>query len=179
MAILDSPHPTEHPLVTTFKGDIFFAPVVNHLLGKTTGDSIAERRKAMHRAEGFMVEDNKLWRACIECSHCKGFGPAKLNALLQPIRRVKPFDLTAGDYVSLPTGKGGFKTLDYATPRAFMSDGGSHFKNGTVNEFCNDNNIQHIITPAYAPWTPLEDLEIAEAEECMMDDTVLESPSGT
>jgi transposase InsO family protein len=244
MSILDSPHPTEHPLITTFKGDMFFAPVVNHLLGKTAGDSIAERRKAMHRAEGFMLEDNKLWRvssktrdrvprtecipatrgfqlaldthkanghfsadilklhlrdryfwpgldtdcrqACIECSHCKGFGPAKLNALLQLIRRVRPFDLMAGDYVSLPTGKGGFKTLgvyidtcsnfvwvskiksagtrlttreslqriclDYATPRAFMSDGGSHFKNGTVDEFCDNNNIQHIVTPAYAPW---------------------------
>src|SRR5882762_724181 len=40
MSILDSPHPTEHPLITTFKGDMFFAPVVNHLLGKTAGDSI-------------------------------------------------------------------------------------------------------------------------------------------
>jgi len=130
--------------------------------------------------------DTDCRQACIECSHCKGFGPAKLNALLQLIRRVRPFDLTAGDYVSLPTGKGGFKTLgvyidtcsnfvwvskiksagtrlttreslqriclDYATPRAFMSDGGSHFKNGTVDEFCDNNNIQHIVTPAYAPW---------------------------
>src|SRR6202044_3829613 len=54
MAILDSPNPTEHPLLTTFKGDIFFTPMLNHLLGKSTGNSIAEWRKAMHRAEGFM-----------------------------------------------------------------------------------------------------------------------------
>jgi hypothetical protein len=33
-----------------------------------------------------------------------------------------------------------------------MTDGGSHFKNSTVDEFCDDNNIQHIVTPAYAPW---------------------------
>jgi hypothetical protein len=160
MAVLDSPHPTEHPLIIKFKGDIFFTPIVKHLLGKSTGDSIMERRKAMHRAEGFMLEDNKLWRvssktrdrvprtecipttlgfqlaldthkanghfstdilklhlrdhyfwpgldtdcrqACIECSHCKGFGPAKLNALLQPIRRVQPFDLTGGLYCAPP-----------------------------------------------------------------------------
>jgi transposase InsO family protein len=109
-----------------------------------------------------------------------------MNALLQPIRRVRPFDLTAGDYTSLPPGKGGYKTLgvyidtcsnfiwatkvkaagtakttlnslqriclDYATPQAFMSDGGSHFKNADVDTFCEDNDIQHITTPAYAPW---------------------------
>jgi transposase InsO family protein len=109
-----------------------------------------------------------------------------MNALLQPIRRVRPFDLAASDYVSLPIGKGGFKTLgvyvdtcsnfiwvtkvkaagtakttrtslrriclDYATPRALMTDGGSHFKNDEVEAFCDDNGIQHITTPAYAPW---------------------------
>ena len=130
--------------------------------------------------------DTDYRQACIECPQCKGFGPAKLNALLQPIRRVRPFDLTAGDYMSLPKGKGGFKTLgvyidtcsnfiwvskikmagtrfttldslkriclDYATPRAFMTDGGSHFKNGVVDKFCTDNNVQHIVMPAYAPW---------------------------
>src|SRR5882762_8086636 len=169
MAISDSPNPSEHLLETKFKGDIFFAPIVKHLLGRSTGDSAMEWRKAMHRAEGFLLEGNKLWRvssktgdrvprtecipttagfqlaldahkanihfsadilklhlhdwcfwpsldtdcrqACIECPHCKSFGPAKLNALLQPIRQVKPFDLTAGDYVSLPARKGGFKAL--------------------------------------------------------------------
>ena len=244
MSVLEVPSLSEHPLEAKFKGDIFFTPIVRHLLGKSVGDSISERRRAMHRAGGFMIEGDKLWRvstrprdrvpraecrpavdgfklaldvhqsnghfsadalklhlrdryfwpgldtdcrqACIECPQCKGFGPAKLNALLQPIRRVRPFDLTAGDYVSLPKGKGGFKTLgvyidtcsnfvwvsriksagtssttldslrriclDYATPRAFMTDGGSHFKNGAVDDFCTDNEIQHIVTPAYAPW---------------------------
>jgi len=33
-----------------------------------------------------------------------------------------------------------------------MTDGSSHFKNGTIDEFCDDNGIKHIITPAYAPW---------------------------
>ena len=130
--------------------------------------------------------DTDCHQACIECPQCKSFGPAKLNVLLQPIRQVCPFDLTAGDYMSLPKGKGGFKTLgmyidtcsnfvwvskiktagmrfttldslrqiclDYTTPRAFMTDGGSHFKNSAVDEFCTDNNVQHIVTPAYAPW---------------------------
>jgi transposase InsO family protein len=33
-----------------------------------------------------------------------------------------------------------------------MSDGGSHFKNQQVSSFCEENNIKHIITAAYAPW---------------------------
>lgn len=31
-------------------------------------------------------------------------------------------------------------------------DGGSHFKNNAVAEFCVNNNVQQIVTPAYAPW---------------------------
>jgi transposase InsO family protein len=244
MSITDSPSAPTHPLESRFEGDIFFMPIIRHLLGKSTGDSISERRRAMHRAEGFIIEDNKLWRvstkasdrvartecqpttagfqlaldthernghfsadltklnlrdryfwpgldtdcrqACLECSHCKNFGSTVMNALLQPVRRVRPFDLAAGDYTSLPPGRGGYKTLgvyidtcsnfvwatkvkgagtaktthsslqriclDYATPRAFMTDGGSHFKNTTVDTFCDENGIQHIVTAAYAPW---------------------------
>jgi len=33
------------------------------------------------------------------------------NSALQPIRRTKPFQLIAGDYLSLPVGKGGYKTV--------------------------------------------------------------------
>ena len=34
-----------------------------------------------------------------------------MSALIQPIRHVQPFELVPGNYISLPTGKGGFKTL--------------------------------------------------------------------
>lgn len=243
MQVLDSPGAPRHPLEVTFEGDVFFTPVIRHLLGKTAGDTIPERKQAIRRAEGFMIEDNKLWRvssksnehvartecqpaklgfqlaldmhranghfsadlvklhlrdryfwpgmdtdckmACLECPQCKNFGPANMTSLLQPIRRVRPFQLTAGDYVSLPEGIGNFHTLgvyvdmysnfvwvskikshatskntvtslqriclDYATPQAFMTDGGSHFK-GEVVDFCDENGIKHIVTPAYAPW---------------------------
>lgn len=165
----ESPNTPTHPLEAEFRSDIFFMPIIRHLLGKTAGAVISERRHAMHRAEGFNIENGRLWRvsskpsdrvaktwcrptkdgfqlalkahkhnghfqadllklklrdrhfwpglnvdcrqACIECSHCKNFGPPALNALLQLMSRAKPFDFIAGDYVSLPAGKGGFKTL--------------------------------------------------------------------
>lgn len=74
--IQNNVHPTGHLLEATFKGDVFFTPIMKNLLGKTAGDSITERRKAMHRAEGFMFEDNKLW--CVR-SKARGRVPKKLH----------------------------------------------------------------------------------------------------
>ncbi|KIJ22814.1 hypothetical protein M422DRAFT_141881, partial [Sphaerobolus stellatus SS14] len=34
-----------------------------------------------------------------------------------------------------------------------MADGGTHFRNEEVTQFCEENSIEHITTPAYAPWT--------------------------
>jgi transposase InsO family protein len=236
--------PLLHPLETEFAGDIFFEPIVRHLLGHDAGSTHSERRKASHRAAGFTIIDDKLWKisskasdrvaktecipttqgfnralethmangcfgpehvqlhlrdryfwpgmltdckqAQLECPKCKSFGAATRNSALQPIRRTQPFSLVAGDYLSLPNGKGGFKTVglyidtysgfvwatklktagtskstilslkrifyDYAVPKTFMSDGGSHFNNNEVDQFCTKERVQHIVTPAYAPW---------------------------
>ena len=236
--------PNIHPLEKCFADDIFFEPIVKHLLGHDAGSTPAARRKATHQASGFTILDDKLWkvsskandrvaktecipatlgfsyaleahmsngcfgpehvqlhlrdhyfwpgmltdcrRAILECPKCKSFGAATRNSALQPIRRTRPFALVAGDYLSLPVGKGGFKTVglyidtysnfvwgsklktsgsakttvaslkhifhEYAVPKSFMSDGGSHFKNNEVDQLCRNERVQHIITPAYAPW---------------------------
>ena len=47
----------------------------------------------------------------LECGQCKNFGPKHLNSLLQPITRRYPLEMIAGDYLSLPNGKGGFHTV--------------------------------------------------------------------
>ncbi|QRW13257.1 Retrovirus-related Pol polyprotein from transposon opus [Ceratobasidium sp. AG-Ba] len=49
--------------------------------------------------------------AVTTCARCKNFGPRLLSALLRPITRSRPFDLLVGDYVALPEGHGGFKTV--------------------------------------------------------------------
>ncbi|KAF8231215.1 hypothetical protein L208DRAFT_1278177, partial [Tricholoma matsutake] len=51
-----------HPLETHFKDDSFFQPIMQYLLGHTTSTTISERRRMVHRAEGFMIKDGKLWR---------------------------------------------------------------------------------------------------------------------
>jgi len=236
--------PHTHPLETQFAGDLFFEPIVKHLLGHNAGSTPAARRKATHQATGFTIIDDTLWKvsskasdrvaktrcipttqgfakalethisngcfgpehiqlhlrdryfwpgmltdcrqAQLECPKCKSFGAATRNSALQPIRRTQPFALIAGDYLSLPPGKGGFKTvglyidtysnfvwgtklkttgsgkstigslnrifLEYAVPKSFMSDGGSHFKNNEVDTFCKEEGVKHIVTAAYAPW---------------------------
>ena len=60
MSVLDMPDTLEHLLETKFKGDVFFAPIIRHLLGKSTGDSIPEHQHTIHQAEGFMIENDKL-----------------------------------------------------------------------------------------------------------------------
>ncbi|KAJ6536312.1 hypothetical protein B0H19DRAFT_857304, partial [Mycena capillaripes] len=50
-----------HPLQIQFADDIFFAPIVEYLLGHTAGTTISERKKAAHRAAGFMIDEGKLW----------------------------------------------------------------------------------------------------------------------
>jgi hypothetical protein len=42
---------------------------------------------------------------------CKLFGAPTRNSPVQPIKCNQPFALVAGDYLSLPVGKGGFKTV--------------------------------------------------------------------
>ena len=40
----------------------------------------------------------------------------------------------------------------YVPPETFMTDGGSHFKNKEVKDFCESKSIKHHVTPAYSPW---------------------------
>ncbi|KAG9123419.1 hypothetical protein FRC07_014963 [Ceratobasidium sp. 392] len=162
-------------LLDRFKEDEFFSDILMHLLFEANDDSPSDketerdRKRRAHRAEGYMVENGKLWlvggkharagtkveciphnegfelahsvhragghfgrdmtvlalqqeyhwprmrfhatEAVTTCPRCKNFGPRLLSALLRPITRAKPFDLIVGDYVSLPEGHGGFKTV--------------------------------------------------------------------
>lgn len=49
--------------------------------------------------------------AVSSCARCRNFGPKLMNALLAPITRARPFDLLCADYLSLPVGTGGYKTV--------------------------------------------------------------------
>jgi RNase H-like domain found in reverse transcriptase/Integrase zinc binding domain/Reverse transcriptase (RNA-dependent DNA polymerase) len=162
--------PLPYKLEDHFKGDIFFEPIILHLLGRNAGSTIPERHKAMHQAQGFEIKNGKLWcfsskasdqvsrtecipkteafhlalsihhsfghfknidslklhiheqyfwpsmdndcrQVVLECPECKNFGPSFHNALLQHIRHSRPFALVCGDYLSLPTGHGGYKQI--------------------------------------------------------------------
>jgi len=99
--------------------------------------------------------------------------------------RWHPFELLVGDYLSMPTGKGGYHTLGlyldtfsqhlwvmkfkmegtaktmvdslstifnaYTAMEAFMSDGGKHFDNTMVKEFCAKWSCTHHVVAAYSP----------------------------
>src|SRR6202050_2128733 len=62
LLVTDSPDTPIHQLEQLFQGDIFFMPIICHLLGKYVGDSLADRKRAMHRSEGFLIDNDKLWQ---------------------------------------------------------------------------------------------------------------------
>ncbi|KAJ7479603.1 hypothetical protein FB451DRAFT_1031668, partial [Mycena latifolia] len=45
-----------------FKGDAFFEPIVECLLGDSTGNTIAETRHTIRRSKDYMVDDDRLWK---------------------------------------------------------------------------------------------------------------------
>lgn len=55
--------------------------------------------------------DESIISAIVECPKCKNFGGMNLHALMNPITRRHPFELLVGDYLSLPVGKGKWKTV--------------------------------------------------------------------
>jgi len=55
--------------------------------------------------------DASITAAILECGRCKNFGSMHVHALLAPITRRRPFELLVGDYLSMPTGKGGFTKI--------------------------------------------------------------------
>jgi hypothetical protein len=56
--------------------------------------------------------DQSIIKAIADCARCKNFGGMHLHSLLQPIMRHHPFELLVGDYLSLPTGKGGYHMVE-------------------------------------------------------------------
>jgi hypothetical protein len=43
-------------------------------------------------------------------------------------------------------------TKAFIPPETLMTDGGTHFDNNMVWEFCNANQCKHHVTPTYSPW---------------------------
>ena len=55
--------------------------------------------------------NNSIIKGITNCGVCKNFRGTYLHALLNPITRRHPLELLVGDYLSLPTGKGGYHTV--------------------------------------------------------------------
>ncbi|TEB28851.1 hypothetical protein FA13DRAFT_1632806, partial [Coprinellus micaceus] len=49
-------------LLARFEGEPMFVEVIRALTELDVGESEKERKKARHRAEGYMIDDGKLWR---------------------------------------------------------------------------------------------------------------------
>jgi hypothetical protein len=89
--------------------------------------------------------DQSIVKAVLECARCKNFGSTHLHSLLQPITRRHPFELLVGDYLSLPTGRGGFHTVglyldtfsQHVWGDMFKTAGSAKTTNKSIDNVCN------------------------------------------
>ena len=82
----------------------------------------------------------------MECTQCKGFSIRHINALLSPITSRYPFELLAGDYLTLPKGFGGKKNISlyidvhswYIWVQSFNHDGTGTSTVQTLQHICDE-----------------------------------------
>ena len=55
--------------------------------------------------------DRCIVKGIRDCGQCKGFGTPHIYSLLEPITCRHPFELVVSDYLSMPTGVGGYHTI--------------------------------------------------------------------
>lgn len=55
--------------------------------------------------------DGCIISVILDCARCKNFRGTHLHSLLNPVMRCHPFELLVGDYLSMPTRKGGFNNV--------------------------------------------------------------------
>jgi len=68
--------------------------------------------------------DQAIVKGINSCGRCRNFGPTHIHSLLEPITQCHPFELFVADYLSMPTGTGGFHTI------ALIMDTFTHFRWG-------------------------------------------------
>ena len=92
-----------------------------------TREEATQLAKQEHESNGHWQRDSvkksllgRIWspgldalivKGITNCGVCKNFGGTHLHALLDPVTRCHPLELLVGDYLSLPTGKGGHHTV--------------------------------------------------------------------
>lgn len=212
-SVAASPNTLHSTLRTRFKHEQVFVEVVDALLGISESTPEKDRKKAAHKAEGYFIEDDKLWKlggftpsrattrrecvtkleavelakvehdklhmhrdvlrnqlldkiyspfldasittAILECGRCKNFGTTHLHSLLAPITRRRPFELLVGDYLSMPTGKGGYTKIGlYAD---VFSQKLWAYKSKSAKGADTVNSLRHISQSFIAPTTFMAD----------------------
>ena len=110
-------------------GKLWHVPGGHHTRAKSkveciTKEEATQLAKQEHESNGHWQRDSvkkslldRIWspgldasivKGITNCGVCKNFGGTHLHALLDPITRHHPLELLVGDYLSLPTGKGGY-----------------------------------------------------------------------
>jgi hypothetical protein len=94
--------------------------------------------------------DASIVKAITNCGICKNFGATHLHSLLNPITRRHPLELLVGDYLALPTGKGGYHTVGLYLDTYSQHVFGYKYKTAGSAKTTVDSLSKTFLT--FAPW---------------------------
>ena len=94
--------------------------------------------------------DASIVKGITNCGTCKKFGGTYLHSLLNPITRRHPLELLVGDYLSLPSGKGGYHTVGLYLDTFSQHVFGYKYKTAGSAKTTTDSLDK--IFQTYAPW---------------------------
>ena len=94
--------------------------------------------------------DASIVKGITNCGVCKNFGGTYLHSLLDPITRRHPLELLVGDYLSLPTGTGGYRTVGLYLDTYSQHVFGYRYKTAGSGKTTVDSLSK--MFQAYAPW---------------------------
>ena len=96
--VADASSDTHHNLRKWFKDELIFVEVVDALLGLHKDSSTNDHKRAAHRAEGYFVEDGKLW-------HVGGATPTRAVPRRECISKAEAFQLAKAEHEKLHMGR--------------------------------------------------------------------------
>ena len=96
-SVINASSDTHHKLHKWFKDELIFVEVVDASLGLNKDSSTNDRKWAAHQAEGYFVEDGKLW-------HMGGATPTRAVPRWECISKAKAFQLAKSEHKKLHMG---------------------------------------------------------------------------
>ena len=100
--VTEAPTDTQSRLRERFKDEPVFLEVIDALTGTDSSKSTQERKRARHKAEGYLIEDSRLWRL-------GGITPARAASRRECVTKSEAIELARAEHEKTHMGRDAVK----------------------------------------------------------------------